>query len=192
MLGLLAVVALWFWVPLVAGWLGGDDTEDMTAPNELATDPSATSPAASATARDVAAPRPKWQELVRWMDADRRTVAAEPLPIARDPFTVRTVVERTAVDEELVGEPGNATPDSLGMALSSTIIGPGRRVARINGKSYRQGRTIRLTKDGQELLFLLAEVRPGQVVLKREGERFELKAPTPAGRSRIELMRHAD
>jgi len=191
-LGLLAMVALWFWAPLVIGWLGGDDSEDMNARVEPVTKKATASSAAPAPAEGNKKPRPKWQDLAQWMDADRRTTAADSLPNERDPFTTRTVLQRVAVDEEPEDVPASVTPDGLGMALSSTIVGPQRRVARINGKSYRQGRMVRMTKDGRELSFLLAEVQPGKVVLSRDGEQFELKAPTPTGRSRIELMHHAD
>ncbi len=199
-LGLLAVVALWLWAPLAIGWLAEDDSDDMTVPINSAAGPSATLPpteaapteaARSNAASDLAkSPPPPWQRLVEWMDNDPRTLTATHPSQRRDPFvTPVTATVEANLDQQLADGPGDVTPESLGMVLSSTIIGPRRRVARINGKSYRQGRTIELTKDGRQFAFLLAEVRPRRVVLRREGEQFELRTPAPGGTNGIELTR---
>ena len=74
------------------------------------------------------------------------------------------------------------------MSLSSTVIGPQRRVALINGRPYAQGKTVRAAKDGQQIEFTLAEVHPRSILLERDGQRFELKAPDPTHSGQIELL----
>ena len=65
---------------------------------------------------------------------------------------------------------------------------PGGRLARINGKLYRQGDPITLQKDGQQIVFSLAEIHPRHVVLDREEERFELKIPASQHVGRMEVF----
>ena len=75
------------------------------------------------------------------------------------------------------------------MSLSSTIIGSGRRVARIGGRSYEQGQTIQVRKDGQVVAFTLAEVHARRAVLVRDNKEYELTIPDPRQSPKIELSR---
>ena len=50
--------------------------------------------------------------------------------------------------------------------------------------------TSNLCRPDKPLVFLLAEIGPRRVVLVREGERFELKAPIQSGIGRIKLTRN--
>jgi hypothetical protein len=189
-LGLLAVVALWFWAPLVWGWIAGDDpaagtTAAQPAANAPPAQPAGTPAQSNTTAKEPKTPRHPWRQLVKWMDNDPRTSAADPMFERPDPFL--SAETRPAGDEPGQVQP-ELTPGSLGMVLSSTIIGPRRRVARINGKSYQQGETVKLAKDQQQIEFTLAEVYPRRIVLKRQGEQFELRIPAPAHSGRIELF----
>jgi hypothetical protein len=122
------------------------------------------------------------------MDNDRRTSATNPAIGLRNPFLISQTeaakAERKNALEKISLE---ATPEGLGMVLSSTIIGPHRRVAQINGKSYRQGEIVKLAKDGQQVEFTLAAVYPRRVVLKWKGRQFDLTIPVPVRSGRIEL-----
>lgn len=199
-LGLLAVVALWFWAPLVAGWFADEDAaagaKDKT-PTKVAAalKPSAAieDPAAVATQRPQEVQH-SWQQLVQWMDDDPRMSPPVAISTNRDPFAS---VDPPKTEEELEKESdentlADATPEGLGMVLSSTIVGPARRVAMINGRPYAEGKIVRLDKGGQQIEFKLAEVHLRSVWLERDGERFELKAAASAHSGRIELLGDAD
>ena len=127
-------------------------------------------------------PRHSWQQLAQWIDADPQTLATKVPCDRRDPFVVprAEVVEEPLDDESetLSGPPPEElTPESLGMVLSSTMIGPRDRGARINGELYSQGDSIVVELQGQPIEFSLAEVHLRHVVLSRDDERFELKNP---------------
>ena len=107
----------------------------------------------------------------------------------RDPFVTPNtqIVQDNNQDRSETADP-NTTPQSLGMVLSSTIIGPHRRLARISRKTYKLGQIVRLDEDGRRIAFTLVEVHQGQVVMEREGKRFNLKIPSRVNSGQIELV----
>ncbi|MEN6497037.1 MAG: hypothetical protein ABFD16_22315 [Thermoguttaceae bacterium] len=185
-LGLLVVVALWFWAPLVWGLVGSREESSQPSPtgSPLATrDVSSPAPASTATA----APAATWQQLVEWRKRDPRTTAADMLKTRRDPFHA---IPSAVVQEEVKAVPVVQvviTPEQLGLRLSSTVVGSDRRVALINGRIYREGQVLKCGKEAQEILFRLAEVHSRHVVLEREGHRFELAIPEKKLSDRIQL-----
>lgn len=192
-LGLLFLVAVWFWAPLVWSWIDGDDPSAET-PAAAQAESSASEPAAGppgdpdTTLKQPELPKYPWYQIVQWMENDPRTSVTDPLLGRDDPFPVSQTQVATAEQEDLPDETApQATPEDLGMVLSSTLIGPQRRVAQVNGKTYRQGQTVRLLRDGQQIEFTLAAVYPRRIVLNRQGEQFELTIPVPASSGRIEL-----
>lgn len=197
-LGLLAVVAIYFWAPLVMKWSGGQDTKFGTTasaasstPNSTAM-PSAASPSTSAAEKpkDPAHRRVKWNEVVQWMDQDPRTRPAGPLLLKCDPFQAVKAVPVAAVKHEAPKVVGREiTPQSLGMVLSGTILGAGRSVARISGRNYEQGRPVEVVaKDGKSFAFVLTQVEAKRVVLERAGGQYELKIQPSKSSGRIELL----
>jgi hypothetical protein len=203
-LGLLLVVAIYFWAPLVAGWCskGSAESPVATLPGEK---PPFEPPAGATSAGLItmavpidAAPKPtdaarqhSWQNLVQWMEQDPRMVAAG-LPLAnRDPFLAPHAERPMPQPKEshAHAEP-ELTPQNLNFVLSGTVVGAGRHVARINGKSYEQGKPIELSaKDGkQHWTFTLAEVDARRVVLERQGKRYEVKLEPGNHAGTIELL----
>ena len=178
-LGLLALVALWFWAPLVWGWV---------APKKKATASSATKTVAVATPESQASTHreysdteesaqqalPAWHEIAKWRKNDPRSLAATWTATQRDPFT--PVENKSA--ENLDNLDNDLTPERLGMVLSSTIVGPQHRVAVINGETYSPGATVTVTSSGKTIQFVLAEIHPRRIVLMRGGQRFELHSGT--------------
>jgi len=124
------------------------------------------------------------------MDSDPRTLAANLVAPRPNPFApLKTDTPKPApVPEPETTKPAVAmTAQGLGLMLSSTIIGPSRRVARINGKTFEQGQTIEVLKDGQQISLTLSEVHARRVVLTKESSQVELTIPDPIQSKKIEL-----
>ena len=192
-LGLMAVVAIYFWAPLVWKWTAKDNAVvKVNSATPKGAEPVATPPKAEVAPTE--APRPKhppWQQIVQWIQSDSRTAPAPPWSNTRDPFQkAKTAVAETKVEEEARPKPPVLTPASVGMVLTGTIIGPQRRIARISGKSYNEGQTIEVVKEKDKLhvSFTLLEVHDRRAVLESQGERFELAIPEPSKSGKMELL----
>ncbi len=193
-LGLLAAVALWFWAPLVWGWVASDG-ENTAEAVESDTDTPPDMPIGHAEKsktmqQKTEAPQHPWRQVVEWMEDDPLTSTANTIINKRDPFQMQRpeVVEETVepkVEPETVQK--DLTPEELGLVLSSTIIGTHRRLAQINGKIVELGRLVNVTKDDRRYEFRLVEVQHRMVVLQRNSDRFELRIPVPIDSEKIEL-----
>ena len=192
-LGLLALVALWFWGPLVWGWIAPDKSGTAVTANPVANPVSpVTIPSAQTTEnteKETESPQHSWQELAQWIDGNRRASATNAPVGTRDPF-VPPRAEVAAVEEEDKHDKAKSdlTTKDLGLTLSGTIIGPHRRVAQINGRSYTEGKTVRVTIDRQPIEFVLVEVHRTYVVLRRRTTHYMLKIPTANEPGKIELL----
>jgi len=184
-LGGMLLVAVYFWAPLVAGWIqpssgGAPPPPPTTAANLTGFDP--TPKAASPKPAAPESVKSSWQELTQWMEHDPRTRPAAELAAARDPFhaveTAKPVEVRAAPAEVRL-----PSVESLGLMLSTTVVGGKRPMARINGKTYALGSAVEVSVDGQKQSYQLVEVRDRSVVLEREHVRFELLLPI-GGRAR--------
>jgi hypothetical protein len=192
-LGIGTAVAVYFWIPLVWGWIGKSDTN--VAPSTVNPVSTVAIPVVAQTvepvAKAVVTNRPSWPQLIEAMHNDPRTMTAPPLTNNRNPFESTTV---TLVKPQIVEQPkpkaAVITPSAAGLALTSTIIGPHRRIAQINGKTYSVGQTIEVasSKETPDVSFKLIEVQPRRAVLEANGERFELLIPEPGKSNKIELL----
>jgi hypothetical protein len=195
LLGLMAIVAVWFWIPLVGGWIGKGNKDMPTAAAKPDGTPMAAAaatpadPAAEAVAKKAVPDRPSWQQIIQWMHNDPRTMTAPSLTIQRDPFEVPKI-ETAKTKAEEKPKPPKITPTAAGLALTSTIIGPQRRVAQINGETYVVGQTIARVKEKQAdgVIFKLVEVQPRRAVLEADGQRFELTIPEPGKSDKIQFL----
>lgn len=160
----------------------------------LSATPTAAKTGAAKQSKEQSESRP-WNLLAKWIDEDPRSMAVKEILTTRDPFlpvpkpvVAKPEPEKTAAAKAAAAKAAAAiTPESLGLALSSTLIGPHRRTALINGKAYEQGRAIQITKDGKRYEFTLVEVHPRRIVLKQEGNRYELTIPQSTASGRLEL-----
>jgi hypothetical protein len=180
-LGLLLAVAFWFWAPLVGGWLGKSEVAEDVMPQAVATEstPEALGGSVVATATSKT-PVPPWPKVAALIEADRRMQPA--LAAAdRDPFAAPLPPAAAPAAESIVEAPQpppvEVTPQAAGLTLSSTLVGPARRLALIDGKPYREGSKVRARQRDAE--FELVEIHPRVVVLAREGRHYELRIPTP-------------
>ena len=206
-LGLLLLVALYFWAPLLWRWIDRGDSQAKPAQaaataegkppvlGALAPSPKSARGRNSTTQDKKPPPSRPWDELARWIEEDPRMKPVGELSSCRDPFhaVAREVAEKPKSEQIKAAEAAAAmTPEKLGLVLSSTLIGPQRRTALIGGRAYEQGRTIHCAKDGRQFEFTLSEVHPRRIVLVREGKRYELTIPQPAASGRLELYGSTD
>jgi hypothetical protein len=186
-LGLLVLVAGWFWLPLIM-------------PKEEPKRVKPTAAATTATAAPVAAAAPaaaatmRWQDLARALDSDprmRSLVMTSDL-VRRNPFTAQVaefdadaafdlyVDEALAEldDEERTISPEEASPqlNALPLVLSSTIVGGRTPRAVINGRAYDRGATIGLKN---ELPIVLTVIEVRRVIVEWNGSRRELRILRP-------------
>ena len=201
-LGLLGLVAIYFWAPLIWGWVVKEEPTDQ--PVSLGPAADTASPAWAALAKQPTIVAEKktttthsWDQLVKWIKQDPETSPAGGLGKLRDPFRVpEKKVAKTETDDEdqaeAAAEPQpeqvEATPEELGLVLSSTVIGSRRRAALINGRTYALGQTIEIDKDEQRIAFTLLDVHTWKVVLERLGKRFDWTISRPASSGRLELI----
>jgi hypothetical protein len=190
-LGVMFLVAIYFWAPLVMGWMGAKETISTAkpgdpAPGVLAGLTAQSTPAASegpAVVADI-----PWHVVAEWMDRDPLKQTAMPRAVRRDPFreSVEVVSRREPSKPESVKK--LVAPESLKLNLTGTVLGAGRSVAVIDGRSYREGDEVRLAKGDSQLRFKLVEVRADRVVLLHEGKRIEVRLRSRPSASHIELM----
>jgi len=197
MLGVLALVALYFWAPLVSGWFSAGSAETVES---LAALPAPVYPAMPGESAYPAGPvatvamvAPRWRDLVDWIEQDPRMQSAALAAGTRDPFVApqkksATEMAQTPPKENPLPVLTNLTPASLNLVLTSTIVGPELRVARINGQTYKTGEILELIKDGHEIQFTLVEIGPKEVILQREGQRFSLKLTPRKSNGKFELI----
>ncbi len=189
-LGVLVLVALYFWFPLL---MGSSEAEPPAAAPAPEAAPIATGhgmPTAPAL-KPAAAPQTldyQWQQFAKLMDEDVLTRTVQELPRSRDPFqrvgaALETQELATADTAEAIVEapaiPAR-TPQQAGLVLSSTLIGNRSQVAQINGKSYRVGDEVPPKLGDSEDRFQVIAVLPRRVVLEdRDGKRHLLRIPRP-------------
>jgi len=191
-LGLMLVVALWFWSPLVWGLIAKKDSSTgLSAAAPPAGQPNIAPIVATVggnTATDATGIASySWSQLVRWMDDDRLTLAAKTTDRERDPFLAVVPEKDEVVSDPEEETPADVTPESLGLALSGTIVGSHRRVALINGRPYDKDDAVTLVKDGKEIEFVIEEIDTRRVVLRRNDKLFELRTQRGALSGRIQL-----
>jgi len=181
-LGLLVLVAAYFWAPLFAKMLPGEKTPEAVAPGYL--DDSVAEDSAGTTPEAPSAPRRDWRKLLAQIESDPLTkpavgLASATWSLGRDePLAEAAEADPAAAELAAAEAAMKITPASVGLKLSGTMVGSGRKVAVISGKSYQEGRELRLT---DELVFVVAEVTARKVVLRRGDESFVLELPERAG-----------
>ncbi len=147
---------------------------------------------------------PRWDLLVQWRQADPRTQPAQGPSVPRDPFqplprsnlsestawaenspkakTGRNTRSSSPSESLLREEP----PEQVEVELTSIVVGPTRRVALINGRTYQEGNTLLVTKDGQQWLFRLSRILPTGIQLQWNDRQYEV--PLPRSLSNVEIQ----
>lgn len=196
-MGVLFLVAVWFWGPLVWGWVAPEKKAKAAAP--APTQGPGGLPAASPTGSNnqkSETPEPSWEQVVQWMEQDFRTTPHVQVPGRADPF-------HPAKHQGAPGSPGGDNeeggevqvagpppdPENLGASVTSTVVGPVRRVALVNGQTYELGEDVTFSLGDQTVTFRLVGIERDGIVLEREGKRFDLKVPRPQPSGRIDIQK---
>ncbi|MCA9269576.1 MAG: hypothetical protein KDA41_13940 [Planctomycetales bacterium] len=193
-LALLALVAVWFWIPLVTPYFASESTTDNVAPTSTV----AAQPAAAAPKSAKPAPDLDWKKVAQQME--QRTLlqrqAIESLNAgAFSAFAqaeaVETAVEEEAFDAEATAAPAatpvDLSPDALGLQLSSTLIGGRVSLAVISGRVCRVGNVVVVPVDDKEYEFQVAAISPDEVAMQ-SGVHLHVLSNKRA-ESAVELMR---
>lgn len=192
-LGLLLLVAIWYWFPLVWGWVAPESTPTAAAPapqtvSTQVKDEGPTAPGSESKEANTHS----WKQIAQWIESDPRTVALSDLQGRTDPFDpVQQPIEEENQQEKVnalaAAEPPDADPASLGLVVSSTVVGPRGQAALINGRTYRRGETVRLEHDGRAIDFKLVEIRADGVTLQRNNRPYDVRLPEPSLSGRLEM-----
>lgn len=188
-LGLMVLVALYFWAPLAWKWIapsGKKATKAETGSLILEDDPAelqVKKPGRSASTF-------KWEKIRELMTNDPRMASAAFNTAWRDPFAVpiselpaaEIATESTSQTETgravATNAAGKTESEQIGLKLASVSIGPRGRSAIISGETYREGETIRIKgneKDVAAAEFVLVRIERHGVELERLGKTWWLE-----------------
>ncbi|ADB18294.1 hypothetical protein Psta_3633 [Pirellula staleyi DSM 6068] len=195
-LGLMVVVALYFWAPLVWGWM-----KPTSSGGKSAVAKSTSEPLVEATA-DASVTKSKkksirWELLAVQMAGDPRM---KPLraSVIRDPFQWKepppSNVSSEATDElaqasvKPLAPSVKPTAESLGLKLESVLVSSRGNVAMINGRVAREGQSINISaSDASQFEAVVMHVDRDRVELRLAEETITLTLAAPKLASGDEL-----
>jgi len=195
-LGVMALVALYFWAPLVWRWVspeGGKKSKALAA-LILTDDPEEPSHAA----KRRAAGKFRWEKVRPLIAQDARMSPARFDLQWTDPFaaTFWPAGDASATNPAAQAKPEAAVldfnPHEAGVVLSSVMIGNKRRTATINGRSYQVGESIKLAKEGTlgAVEYRLTRITVRGVELEHRGKKHILLL-APAELAEGDFIGHA-
>jgi hypothetical protein len=196
-LGLMLLVALYFWGPLAWKWFsasGNKRSGKVNLASLILTDDPA-EPSQQSKARGGA--KFKWEKARQLIRQDPRMVSAVFDPSWHDPFgkpisPVQDSVVEAAQTEAATSAAAIAEAKNLGIVLESVIISLRSRVATINGEACHEGDVITV-KDkqhkGTTYRFRVVRIRRQGVDLEVGGRTFTLELMQPRLSSGDEIER---
>jgi len=171
-LGLVCLIAVWYWAPLLKGWVtGGSETppDIVVKPTETEGPGSKPTALAKKNVKKTSSSVSSWQMLAKWLAEDPRAKPAVLQMGHRDPFrpaglpTPEELLQREQEERERKEEKERAEREAalaeleldfsdLKLVLGGTVVGKRFRSATINGNTYLirndaanpDGRTIRI------------------------------------------------
>jgi hypothetical protein len=203
MLGVLVLVAAYFWGPLV---FKSEEKKKTPAVAASATTPTTAGATTSGTMDVAAVPSTSGKERMDWQtlssrlqsDSAMRSVPGKSAnEEARNPFDAPVITEVEPEEDELYAlleaaneaglfddetkpvitkEMNSAALNAYPLQLSSTLVGSRARTAIINGKAYPQGKTIGKIN---EVELVLEYVDPRSATIAWNGAKRELRIPKP-------------
>lgn len=184
-LGVMLLVAIYFWAPMVWGWIapGTSDGKQAVAASEVILEDDPVDPVAITNKKGRVF---SWEKVRRKVAADPRMTPALFEATWSDPFRPAESLEPAGPASTAVA-PGQANaqvdPTELGLKLTSVAISSRQRVAFINGEKYREGELVPVAgKDGQPasgVEFRLVQVGFREVGLEYRGKTYTLELNRP-------------
>ncbi|MCU0877945.1 MAG: hypothetical protein MUF06_09190 [Pirellulaceae bacterium] len=176
-LGVMLLVAAYFWLPMIWGWLGPKTTQKPVATGSVILEDEHPTSASAAAKASRTFP---WEQVRRRMLADPLMASAEYDAAWLDPFRRDPL---TASAPPAGPESTNATPSAvldpagLGLVLTGAVVGPKRRTAIISGRSYLEGEIVKPnTAPGPTPIeFCLEKITARGVELTAGGKSYTLK-----------------
>jgi len=181
-LGLMALVALYFWAPLAWRWISPQGGKKSAQPLALILTDDPEQPSQSAKRRGS---QFRWEKVRQLIAQDARMAAAALERSWTDPFAPQAPPATTAAPAGIGASPTAAvsefTPDQAGFVLSGVLVGGKRRMATINGETYGEGSTIKIAKEGlfAAVEFRLARITHKGIELERNGKTYALLLAEP-------------
>jgi len=158
-LGILVLVALYFWLPLFGKYFKKKKNTPSAAP-AVETTPIASASAAPKTPGAMAEEIPQfdWKEFLTWMAHEPRMTVVSTSAETRDPFSP-SVSKRAVQQEQLASEKTEEPeepkivlgPKECGLQLRATFVGARSSSANLNGVNYRVGAWIPIPGTGETM-----------------------------------------
>ena len=187
-LGIGLCLGMYFWLPMLWGMLPKSKTPSTNQEMDHKTLFAKLGTSLEVTSKGtVEAPEKPWQELAAAMQSDEWMARDTKLPTnERNPFArqITEIDQQRAkkVAAELPLALVQLTPEELGLELTSTTIGPRRRMAVINDQVYREGEQI----ESPHGTLAIVAIRPSQVQLILGKQMFLLEIKRNLGTGRVD------
>lgn len=194
-LGVLSLVACYFWAPLILGFMKPAQETAATPPPgaAAATAPSPSAPAPPAPASAATPGQPPsatssdalpydWQKYAKLIEEDAKMRPSQDLPSERDPFVNPLAAAQAKAEREVSATAAAAkpiTPAEAGLVLTTTLLGARKKIAEIDGRSYSIGDRVQAFTESSSASFRVVEIFPRRVVLEGHDQRYELTIPRP-------------
>lgn len=198
-LAVICLVALYFWAPLIRGWIPGGKTKTVAkaAPaTQVAATEAETPPAESSKALAKADAAFRWDKILALQSRDPLMASASLVGGQRNPFGISSEARAAlaaqddepdvATSLESAKPPVEATPSELGLVLKGTLVGPRGKAATLGTRTYLEGSIVSVggpapagmnASETGQVEFTLARVQKNQVVLTRGDKSFTLVFP---------------
>jgi hypothetical protein len=197
-LGLMLLVAAYFWLPMIWGWLGPKQTKQPVAAGSVILEDEQPT---NNSLKSKAGRTFRWEQVRHRMLADPLMASAEYDVAWPDPFRSDSVAAAAqAASAAPAGETlaGVVDPAGLGLVLTSAVVGPKRRTAIISGRTYCEGETVKPAVSASEsagasvapLEFRLEKIGPWEVELTALGQRYTLQLARAQLTGGDELIHH--
>jgi hypothetical protein len=193
-LGLLALVAIYFWAPLAMKMVSGGkkssksskvvQAESDPAESFKSSNPESTNQPEASLQPVATPPAFGWDQIMDWIRQDPLTVSCPEIKNQHDPFkSVEKIIEIPTPESPLAARTTDQapnvvrdlSPEALGMQLTSTIVGEQRSVAMIDNRAYALGQRVIAYDGATPLPFQLVAIRPELVILERDKQQYALK-----------------
>ena len=178
-LGLMVLVAIYFWAPIVGGWTGKIGPDRKVAAEGLILEDEPVDPVAQARRARQVFP---WEKVRKLVQSDPRMTPATFQTSWQNPFRKPDQASEQTTEPLPQANANDIDPALAGLALTGVAIGPRVRAATISGKTYKEGEIVSpLTAGGQPstVEFKLSRVDYFEIELQRNGKTYKLELKRP-------------